>query len=72
MTLAAAPEIIAKLNIPAKAAVITAPPTQLLFSQLHMITPAYYKSMVEKYGNDDFVSIMDRISQSLPPIEQLH
>lgn len=61
ITLAVAPKLIAELNIPAVAAPLPAGPTTLLFSQLHFVVPDYMPALIAKYGNDDFLTIMNEI-----------
>lgn len=64
--LAVAPKIIAEMDYkpPMKAPSLNGQ----IVKDLQLLTPAYYKSFVEKYGNDDFIETMQHIGQHADPM----
>ena len=59
VTLIAAPSVLAKVKI--KDIASEPPnPVNLLFQQLTLLTPNYYKEYVEKYGTEDFLKLYNQ------------
>lgn len=52
-TIAVAPKVLAELNL--EVPVVANPaPANILVSSLQLLTPAYYKAFVEKYGSENW------------------
>jgi len=61
--LAAAPKILAEINFnpPIAAAPVA---TKGLFSDLQLLTPQYYNTLVEKYGNTNYTGLIEEIGKA--------
>lgn len=66
LALAAAPQIIAELNIPAPAKPLPAGATVSLFRDLQLLTPKYYHDFMAKYGHESFVDVMNAMGKEQP------
>lgn len=66
LTLAAAPKLIAKLNIPMKAAPLPVGGNAALFGDLQLLTPNYYTAYFTKYGDQSFVDVMNAMAIEHP------
>lgn len=70
LTLAVAPKLMAELNISKVATPLPSGPTTLLFNQLNVVVPDYIPALMAKYGDVDFVTIMNEIANE-PPAQPL-
>jgi hypothetical protein len=57
LILAASPKVIAEMEF--KPPLLMADSTKCLFSDLQLLTPHYYKSYIEKYGNVNYPTMME-------------